>query len=76
MLLQDIWFFLWGLLWAVYFATDGFDLGTGVLMPFLGKTDDQRRIIYNAIGPLWNGNEVWLISAGGLPLLRSHCFIL
>lgn len=79
MLLQDIWFFLWGLLWAVYFATDGFDLGTGVLMPFLGKTDHQRRIIYNAIGPLWNGNEVWLISAGGVtfaafPLLYSVMF--
>jgi cytochrome d ubiquinol oxidase subunit II len=79
MLLQDIWFFLWGLLWALYFATDGFDLGVGVLLPILGKTDEQRRLMYNAIGPLWNGNEVWLISAGGVtfaafPLLYSIMF--
>jgi cytochrome d ubiquinol oxidase subunit II len=39
MLLQDIWFFLWGLLWAIYFITDGFDLGLGALLPFLGKGD-------------------------------------
>ena len=41
MLLESIWFFLWGLLWAVYFMTDGFDLGLGTLMPFLGKTRRQ-----------------------------------
>jgi len=66
MVLQDIWFFLWGLLWAIYFITDGFDLGMGSLLPFLGKDEKQKRVIYNAMGPLWDGNEVWLITAGGV----------
>ncbi len=50
----------------VYFMLDGFDLGLGTLMPFLGKNDTERRIIYNAMGPFWDGNEVWLITAGGV----------
>ncbi len=66
MLLQDIWFFLWGLLWAIYFITDGFDLGIGILLPFLGKDENEKRVLYNAMGPLWDGNEVWLITAGGV----------
>ncbi len=64
--LQSIWFFIWGLLWAVFFMTDGFDLGIGALLPFLGKSDSDRRMMINAIGPLWDGNEVWLITAGGV----------
>jgi cytochrome d ubiquinol oxidase subunit II len=66
MALQWIWFFLWGLLWAIFFITGGFDLGVGVLFPFLGKNDTQRRIILQSIGPVWDGNEVWLITAGGV----------
>jgi len=66
MTLQTIWFFLWGLLWAVFFMTDGFDLGIGSLYPFLGKSDQDRRMMINSIGPLWDGNEVWLITAGGI----------
>ncbi len=66
MLLQDIWFFLWGLLWAVYFLTDGFDLGLGSLLPFIANDENEKRIIYNAMGPLWDGNEVWLLTAGGV----------
>lgn len=66
MLLESIWFFLWGLLWAVFFMTDGFDLGVGTLLPFLGKTDADKRLMINSIGPLWDGNEVWLITAGGV----------
>lgn len=64
--LQTIWFFLWVLLWAVYFVTDGFDLGVGSLLPILGKNNEEKRIMYNTIGPLWDGNEVWLITAGGV----------
>jgi cytochrome d ubiquinol oxidase subunit II len=64
--LQNVWFFLWGLLWAVYFMTDGFDLGIGSLIPFLGKNNEQRRVMYNSVGPLWDGNEVWLLTAGGV----------
>ena len=66
MVLESVWFFLWGLLWAVYFMTDGFDLGVGILLPFLGKDDRRRRLMYNATGPLWDGNEVWLLTAGGV----------
>ncbi len=64
--LQNIWFFLWGLLWAIYFISDGFDLGIGSLLPFLGKNDDDKRVMYNSMGPLWDGNEVWLLTAGGV----------
>ncbi|MFC1515886.1 cytochrome d ubiquinol oxidase subunit II [Thermodesulfobacteriota bacterium] len=66
MVLQTIWFFLWGLLWAVFFMTDGFDFGVGTLYPFLGKRDEDKRIMINSLGPLWDGNEVWLITAGGV----------
>lgn len=64
--LQVIWFILWGLLWAVYFVLDGFDLGIGSLMPFIAKNETERRILYNVAGPFWDGNEVWLIAAGGV----------
>lgn len=64
--LQIIWFVLWGLLWAVYFVLDGFDLGVGTLLPVLGKTDYDRRVMFNSTGPFWDGNEVWLITAGGV----------
>jgi cytochrome d ubiquinol oxidase subunit II len=65
-MLESIWFVLWGVLWAVYFMLDGFDLGLGALMPILGSNEEDRNTIYNAMGPFWNGNEVWLISAGGV----------
>ncbi|WP_020588139.1 cytochrome d ubiquinol oxidase subunit II [Desulfobacter curvatus] len=64
--LQTIWFFLWGLLWAIFFLTDGFDFGIGILYPFAGQTDRDKRVMLNAKGPLWDGNEVWLITAGGV----------
>jgi len=66
MLLESVWFFLWGLLWAVYFMTAGFDLGVGILLPFLGRDDTRRRLMLNTAGPLWDGNEVWLLTAGGV----------
>ncbi|MFO7752018.1 MAG: cytochrome d ubiquinol oxidase subunit II [Desulfobacteraceae bacterium] len=66
MILQSIWFFLWGLLWAVFFMTDGMDFGVGTLYPYAGRTDTEKRSIINSIGPLWDGNEVWLITAGGV----------
>lgn len=64
--LGTIWFLLWGVLWAVYFLLDGFDLGIGTIMPFLARNDDEKRIMYNAMGPFWDGNEVWLLTAGGV----------
>lgn len=65
-MLETIWFVLWGVLWAMFFITDGFDFGMGTLMPFVAKSEDDRRTIYNAAGPFWDGNEVWLITAGGV----------
>ena len=66
MILETTWFLLWGVLWAVYFMLDGFDLGMGTLLPFIAKNETERRTIYNAAGPFWDGNEVWLITAGGV----------
>jgi cytochrome bd ubiquinol oxidase subunit II len=65
MTLQILWFVLWGLLWAVYFMLDGFDFGAGMLRPFLARNEGERAAALHAIGPVWNGNEVWLITAGG-----------
>ena len=65
MVLQNLWFVLWGALWAVYFMLDGFDFGTGMLRMFLSRDETDRRMTIAAIGPVWNGNEVWLITAGG-----------
>jgi cytochrome bd ubiquinol oxidase subunit II len=65
-MLESIWFILWGVLWAVYFMLDGFDLGVGTLMPFLAKTETEKRVMVRAMGPYWDGNEVWLIAAGGV----------
>lgn len=65
-MLETIWFVLWGVLWAVYFMLDGFDFGVGTLMPFMAKDENERRIFYNVQGPFWDGNEVWLITAGGV----------
>jgi len=63
--LQVIWFILIAVLWIGFFFLEGFDFGVGMLMPFLGKEDNERRAIINTIGPHWDGNEVWLITAGG-----------
>ena len=65
-MLESIWCMLWGVLWAIYFMLDGFDLGIGTLLPVLGKTETDRRVMINALGPFWDGNEVWLITAGGV----------
>jgi len=65
MALQILWYCLWGLLWAVYFMLDGFDFGAGMLRGFLSRTEEEKEASLAAIGPVWNGNEVWLITAGG-----------
>lgn len=63
--LQILWFFLIAVLWIGFFFLEGFDFGVGMLLPFLGKKDVERRAIINTIGPVWDGNEVWLLTAGG-----------
>jgi len=63
--LKLIWWLFIGVLLIGFALLDGFDLGVGTLLPFVGKTDDQRRVVLNAIGPTWEGNQVWFITAGG-----------
>jgi len=63
--LQITWFVLWGVLWSVYFMLDGFVLGTGLMSGFLARTDTEKRVLINTLGPVWDGNEVWLVTAGG-----------
>jgi len=65
-ILQIIWFFLLGILFMGYSVLDGFDLGIGSLFPFLAKSDEKKQeLLIRSIGPVWDGNEVWLITAGG-----------
>ncbi len=65
-MLETTWFIIWGVAWAVYFMLDGFDLGLGTVFPFLARSEMEKRIVINAMGPFWDGNEVWLITAGGV----------
>jgi len=63
--LMVVWFLLVCVLWIGYLVLEGFDYGVAMLIPFLGKSDKERRSIINTIGPVWDGNEVWLLTAGG-----------
>ncbi|MDT8900478.1 cytochrome d ubiquinol oxidase subunit II [Anaeroselena agilis] len=63
--LSVVWFVLVAVLFTGFFFLEGFDYGVGVLLPLLGRTDDERRLIIGSIGPVWDGNEVWMITAGG-----------
>jgi len=63
--LNIIWFILVTILFIGFFFLEGFDYGVGILMPFLSKEDNERRAVINTIGPHWDGNEVWMITAGG-----------
>ena len=79
MWLNIAWFVLYVAIVIGYVVLDGFDLGVGVLSPFVAKTDEERRILLNSIGPVWDGNEVWLVVAGGalfaaFPLVYASLF--
>jgi cytochrome d ubiquinol oxidase subunit II len=63
--LQTLWFILIGVIITGYFLLDGFDLGIGILYPFIAKTEREKAILRVSVGPLWDGNEVWLLTAGG-----------
>ncbi|GAA3809522.1 cytochrome d ubiquinol oxidase subunit II [Streptomyces chiangmaiensis] len=65
MQLHDVWFVLIAVLWIGYFFLEGFDFGVGILTKLLARDRPERRVLINTIGPVWDGNEVWLISAGG-----------
>ena len=63
--LRIVWWLLIGILLVGFAVTDGFDLGTGILLPFAARTDLERRVVINSVGPVWEGNQVWLILGGG-----------
>ncbi|MBL8117701.1 MAG: cytochrome d ubiquinol oxidase subunit II [Anaerolineae bacterium] len=63
--LQTLWFVLIAVLFTGFLFLEGFDYGVGILLPFVAKKDQERRIVINSIGPVWDGNEVWLLTAGG-----------
>jgi len=60
---EAAWFALIGFMLTVYVVLDGFDFGAGILHLFVAKTDDERRTVFAAIGPFWDGNEVWLVAS-------------
>ena len=63
--LNTLWFALIAVLFIGFFILEGFDYGVGILLPFVGRTDHERRQVINTIGPVWDGNEVWILTAGG-----------
>src|SRR5690349_20189592 len=63
--LATVWFCLIAVLWIGYFTLEGFDFGVGMLLPVLARDDRERRVMINTIGPIWDGNEVWVLTAGG-----------
>lgn len=63
--LNTLWFMLIAVLFTGFLFLEGFDYGVGILLPFVSKNDQERRIVFNSIGPHWDGNEVWLLTAGG-----------
>jgi cytochrome d ubiquinol oxidase subunit II len=63
--LEILWFLIVAFLWAGYFLLEGFDFGVGMLLPFLPRDEAERRTMFQSIGPVWDGNEVWLVVAGG-----------
>ncbi len=77
--LKVVWWLLIGVLLVGFALMDGFDLGVGTLLPFVGRTDDERRVVINSVGPTWEGNQVWFITAGGAvfaawPLVYASAF--
>ena len=77
--LKVIWWLFIGVLLVGFAVTDGFDLGIGTLLPVLGRNDEERRVMINSIGPTWEGNQVWFVTAGGAtfaawPLVYATAF--
>src|SRR5213592_3664976 len=64
MTLQILWFCLIAVFWGGYFVLEGFDFGVGILLPFLPRDEEERAEMFRSIGPVWDGNEVWLVVAG------------
>src|SRR5271156_3615953 len=74
-----LWFWIVAVMLTAYVVLDGFDLGVGIISPFVARTEEERQQTLRSIGPVWDGNEVWLIAAGGtlffaFPLLYASAF--
>src|ERR1700682_528195 len=74
-----LWFWIVAAMLIAYIVLDGFDLGVGIVFPFVARTEEERQHALRAIGPVWDGNEVWLLAAGGtlffaFPLLYASAF--
>src|SRR5215813_3542101 len=74
-----IWFWLVAVMIVAYVVFDGFDIGVGIVYPFLARTDEDKQVMLRSIGPVWDGNEVWLLAGGGtlyfaFPLLYASAF--
>src|SRR5580704_1190193 len=74
-----VWFWLVAVMLVAYVVLDGFDIGVGILHPFLARSESERQLLLRALGPVWDGNEVWLLAAGGtlyfaFPLLYASAF--
>ena len=63
--LEEVWFVVIGVLWSGYFLLEGFDFGVGMLLPILPRDERERGLMFESIGPVWDGNEVWLVIAAG-----------
>jgi cytochrome bd ubiquinol oxidase subunit II len=77
--METLWFILVSFMLVAYVVLDGFDLGAGIIHPIVAKTEEERRLVLRSIGPVWDGNEVWLLAAGGalyfaFPLLYASSF--
>jgi cytochrome d ubiquinol oxidase subunit II len=77
--MATLWFWIVAVMLAAYVVLDGFDLGAGILFPFVARTEEERQQVISAIGPVWDGNEVWLLAAGGtlffaFPLVYASSF--
>ena len=68
-----LWFWIVAAMLAAYVVLDGFDLGVGIIYPFVARTEQERQQTLSAIGPVWDGNEVWLVAAGGTLFSHFRC---
>src|SRR5690349_10518107 len=77
--METLWFILIALMLTAYVVLDGFDIGAGIISPLVARSHDERRAVLRSIGPVWDGNEVWLLATGGalyfsFPLLYASSF--
>ena len=70
--LQILWFVIVAFFWGGYFLLEGFDFGVGMLLPFLPRNEDERGVMFRSIGPVWDGNETWLVVAGNERQQHPH----